>query len=114
VSGESDSPDEQAGRGDSSGDVPPTFRRQGPSTLELTPPTGDGGGADRLPLPPGELLAERFNVLRFVARGGMGAVYEATDVVLRSRVALKVLEGPIIADKSRWRGSGARCSSSAG
>jgi serine/threonine-protein kinase len=28
----------------------------------------------------------------------MGAVYEATDVVLRTRVALKLLEGPITAD----------------
>jgi len=42
-----------------------------------------------------ELVAGRFAILRFVARGGMGAVYEADDVVLHSRVALKVLEGKV-------------------
>ena len=39
-------------------------------------------------------------MLRFVARGGMGAVYEVTDLVLRSRVALKTLEGPITSDEA--------------
>jgi serine/threonine protein kinase len=36
-------------------------------------------------------LAERFDILRFVARGGMGEVYEAFDRVVGGRVALKTL-----------------------
>jgi eukaryotic-like serine/threonine-protein kinase len=38
---------------------------------------------------PGQLLAARFKVIRFVARGGMGEVYEAEDQELRERVAVK-------------------------
>ena len=47
---------------------------------------------------PGESLAGRFTILRFIAQGGMGAVYEANDVILRSRVALKVIHGRISTD----------------
>jgi len=49
-------------------------------------------------LAPGEQLAQRFTILRFIARGGMGAVYEANDTLLRTRVALKVLQGRVVAD----------------
>jgi eukaryotic-like serine/threonine-protein kinase len=38
---------------------------------------------------PGEILAGRFRVVRFVARGGMGEVYEAEDLELKEPVALK-------------------------
>ncbi|HVP63054.1 MAG TPA: serine/threonine-protein kinase [Myxococcaceae bacterium] len=44
-----------------------------------------------LRLEAGEMLADRFNVLRFIARGGMGEVYEALDNMLGVRVALKVI-----------------------
>src|SRR5271154_4782286 len=47
---------------------------------------------------PGESLAGRFTILRFIAQGGMGAVYEASDVMLRSGVALKVIRGRIATD----------------
>jgi hypothetical protein len=44
-------------------------------------------------LPPqlrrGEVLADRFTILRFIARGGMGEVYEAQDQVLQAHRALK-------------------------
>jgi eukaryotic-like serine/threonine-protein kinase len=39
----------------------------------------------------GQILAGRFRVLRFVARGGMGEVYEAEDLELNERVALKAV-----------------------
>jgi tetratricopeptide (TPR) repeat protein len=38
---------------------------------------------------PGQILAGRFKVIRFVARGGMGEVYEAEDQELNERVAVK-------------------------
>ena len=38
---------------------------------------------------PHQLLAGRFRVIRFVARGGMGEVYEAEDEELHERVAVK-------------------------
>jgi eukaryotic-like serine/threonine-protein kinase len=38
---------------------------------------------------PNQLLAGRFRVIRFVARGGMGEVYEAEDEELKERVAVK-------------------------
>ncbi len=39
----------------------------------------------------GQILAGRFRILRFVARGGMGEVYEAEDLELNERVALKTV-----------------------
>jgi TolB-like protein len=38
---------------------------------------------------PGELVDDRFRILREVARGGMGVVYEAVDEKLDKRIAIK-------------------------
>jgi tetratricopeptide (TPR) repeat protein/TolB-like protein len=38
---------------------------------------------------PNQVLAGRFKVIRFIARGGMGEVYEAEDEELNERVAVK-------------------------
>ncbi len=38
---------------------------------------------------PGDLLADRFRILRQVSQGGMGVVYEAKDQKLHRRIALK-------------------------
>jgi serine/threonine-protein kinase len=40
-----------------------------------------------------EIVAGRFEILRFLARGGFAEVYEALDRELEERVALKVLRG---------------------
>lgn len=42
-------------------------------------------------LPEGSLIAERYRIVRFIARGGMGEVYEAEDLALGGRVALKTI-----------------------
>jgi eukaryotic-like serine/threonine-protein kinase len=42
-------------------------------------------------LEPGHVIAGRFEVLRFIAQGGMGGVYEAEDRRLGRHVALKFL-----------------------
>ena len=49
-------------------------------------------------LHPGETVAGRFVIVRFIARGGMGEVYEANDTALRTRVALKTLRPEFAAD----------------
>ncbi|MFC1641706.1 protein kinase [Myxococcota bacterium] len=38
-----------------------------------------------------DLVAGRYRILRFIARGGMGEVYEANDCDLQERVALKTV-----------------------
>ena len=47
-----------------------------------------------------ELLARRFRIIRRLASGGMGDVYEAEDMALAERVALKTIR-PEIASNSR-------------
>lgn len=44
---------------------------------------------------PGEKLSGRYRILRFIARGGMGEVYEAHDLMLNTRLALKTLAATI-------------------
>ena len=48
---------------------------------------------------PSHLIANRFVVVRFIARGGMGEVYEVADQLLHgTHVALKVIRPEIAAD----------------
>jgi tetratricopeptide (TPR) repeat protein len=39
----------------------------------------------------GDLIAGRYRIVRFIAQGGMGEVYEAEDVTLGERIALKTV-----------------------
>src|SRR6185437_7629107 len=41
------------------------------------------------PLAPGQTLVSRFRIVRRIAQGGMGVVYEAYDEKLGRRIALK-------------------------
>lgn len=63
-----------------------------------------------LALPPmfceGDVLAERFRIVRFLAHGGMGEVYEARDLELGTTVALKTIrrgvdEGEVALERFR-------------
>jgi serine/threonine protein kinase len=48
---------------------------------------------------PAQLIANRFSVVRFIARGGMGEVYEAKDQFLQgASIALKIIRPEIAAD----------------
>src|ERR1700687_4438576 len=49
-----------------------------------------------LRLSDGEVLAGRFRIVRFIAGGGMGEVYEAEDQELRERVAVKIIRPEIL------------------
>ena len=44
------------------------------------------------------LLARRFRIVRFISRGGMGEVYEAEDLELGERVALKAIRPSVSSD----------------
>ena len=47
---------------------------------------------------PGLVLAERFRIVRWLASGGMGEVYEAVDLELGGPVAVKTLRPKIFSD----------------
>jgi serine/threonine protein kinase len=52
---------------------------------------------------PGDKLAGRYRILRFISRGGMGEVYEALDLILNTRLALKALPATISDDPQAIR-----------
>ena len=56
------------------------------------------GAASRVSLAPGDMVGGRYRAATLLARGGMGEVWSADDVVLERTVALKVLRGEIASD----------------
>ncbi len=48
----------------------------------------------------GDLLARRYRIVRFLAQGGMGEVYEAEDTELLEHVALKTISAQAGADEA--------------
>jgi serine/threonine protein kinase/tetratricopeptide (TPR) repeat protein/TolB-like protein len=47
-----------------------------------------------------QLVAGRYKIVRFIGRGGMGEVYEADDLELRERVALKTVRSEAALDRN--------------
>ena len=91
------------------GPTPPTLIGV-PVPATPTPPLPAGrvpgvpsAGTPRLDEQPalasGQLVAARYRVVRFLARGGMGEVYEAEDLELRERVALKTVRSDVARDQ---------------
>ena len=56
-------------------------------------------GKDEPSFAPGDLVAHRYLVARFIARGGMGEVYEVDDRELGGRLALKTIRPDIAEDQ---------------
>src|SRR5262245_41941679 len=48
----------------------------------------------------GQIVADRFRIVRFIASGGMGELYEAEDLELHEHVALKTIRPEIAHDDS--------------
>src|SRR5438094_413073 len=78
-----------------------------PVAAGLSVPCGHGRLAARLDLAMassrfaarvGTHIAEKYEVVRLVAEGGMGAVFEARDVQLERRMAVKMLRAESIRD----------------
>jgi len=59
-------------------------------------------GGPCLGLRPDTVLGRRYRIVRFIARGGMGEVWEAEDLTLGARIALKVV-APATAGESTNR-----------
>jgi len=71
---------------------------ESPSTLPL-PGWADGRTASLTTFSSDELVAGRYKIVRFIGQGGMGEVYEANDLELRQRVALKIVRPEIALDQ---------------
>jgi len=76
--------------------MPPERRIEARSPTEVvSPPLTEGteplGAPAQEALPTGTVLESRFRVVRMLGRGGMGEVYEAVDVALGARIAVKTL-----------------------
>ncbi|HET6897672.1 MAG TPA: protein kinase, partial [Vicinamibacteria bacterium] len=90
--------------------APPKPRKPGPSSIDgdATPTAGevpDTSAAEDTErnwgaapaLGPGDELDGRYRIVRFIAAGGMGEVYEATDLALGTEVAVKTIRPDLAA-----------------
>ena len=90
--------------------VPPNPRKPGPPSDDgdVTPTAGELPGTSAAEdternwgaapsLKPGDELDGRYRIVRFIAAGGMGEVYEATDLALGTEVAVKTIRPDLAA-----------------
>ena len=69
-------------------------------TLTADPSAAATPSAAAGPIAPGSLALGRYEVIRFIAAGAMGEVYEAVDRILGATVAVKVMK-PALASSPR-------------
>ncbi len=87
-------------------DLPLPDAGPGPRAAAATPPPTSHPGITQTGAPAalgstfaaGEVVADRYRILRFVAQGGMGEVYEAEDQALGEVLALKTIRPSVAAD----------------
>jgi serine/threonine protein kinase len=74
-----------------------------PSDVETVRSSGDMAAPTPVPIgaafKAGEVVAGRYRIVAFLAKGGMGEVYEAEDLELHGHVALKTIRPEIAADE---------------
>jgi serine/threonine protein kinase len=87
---------------------PQTQRPSGPARAGPPPLGGDLPRKLGTTFVPGELVAGRYRIERFIAKGGMGEVYEAFDTALEDNVALKTSAPTSPPTNPRSSGSSAR------
>ena len=51
------------------------------------------------------MLGDRYSLTRRIAVGGMGEVWEATDLVLGRRVGIKILRDDLVDSQASWSDS---------
>jgi serine/threonine-protein kinase len=71
-----------------------------PNWSTTAPPAAEREPGSAGTLPPGSTLAGNYRVERELARGGMGVVYEATDLTLKRSVAIKQLRSDVYASEA--------------
>jgi murein DD-endopeptidase MepM/ murein hydrolase activator NlpD len=93
--------EERAGILDSIRKQDPELCREVEKLLEQSTATWNFGGSGGKPITfqGGEILGERFRIERLLGAGGMGEVYEASDLVVREPVALKIVRFEAASDE---------------
>jgi DNA-binding response OmpR family regulator/tRNA A-37 threonylcarbamoyl transferase component Bud32 len=75
-----------------------TLRREMDEAKQLAAGSADTQEADDGALIPGELFANRYQIMRVIGRGGMGMVYKARDRELAEDIAIKTLRSNAMSD----------------
>jgi tetratricopeptide (TPR) repeat protein len=70
--------------------------------VEVKPISGDPGSSDSTPRPgvftPGTTILDRYEIIKILGEGGMGAVYKAVDREFDRHIALKVIRPELASD----------------